>query len=1108
MGCPNCRTTNPEDARYCVHCGTPLTVELRRGVGTREVTCLSVDVRGFTKLEGIIPRLKISELRQAYLETVDRNVTYFGGTVVKRYGAGADAVFGAPITWERDTELAVLAAIAIKDDTADVSDKVFDEYGVALTTRCGIDVGLIKYENVPGGSTVAAAGSTLEYAARLKNSARPNGILVSHGAYDFVRNYFEFRPYVFTGSDSAEAPVTSYVVQRRKPAGIPTQMLARGPFISREDELNRLITVIEKGISESGSTTLVIGEPGTGKTRVVAEAIKKAGFQNVFWTRYLPRSNALPYLPYRQFITDLFDAKPGKELLERVSSFFAEKDSALVQYLPLLGLIFNRDFGRIPDESGVTENDKRRLLYDLVFKTAEAAAEERPFVLVFENVHWADGASMDLTRFLLWRFNNEKLPIATVITSRDTENSKGMSYDDVIYLKPLNADEIAAVARRIIQEDRWDEQVKRKIINLARGNPMYAEEFARATASKPPGDKTGIPPAVRISIQARLDRLSDESLSLIKLAACVGDSFPINLLNELSGLASGDYFEAIYELLQEKLIYVQEDKIRIKSSIIGEIVEQELIGGYKVLMHGNIAERLHAHGGDPIKIARHLISAGRKTEAVRLLVESGDEADKNVLYDDALRYYLAAVDLLDGEQVTDDGQEDTIRKIVGIYVELGKMEEALAFLKREFEHNITVESKAGYLSLLGNAYKAADAPETALEYLNDAGALYLQLSDKKLLLETDVSKGFCYFRLNRLAEAEAYARANLEVRAETGDEQDKVHAYCLLALTSFERGETEEAVEYVNKAFELWEKSGSTQGGINAYNLIGLALRDRGRIADAIGLFEKSVELAEATENPRDYATVASNYAYLLTYAGKIKEAINLLTVKALPPAREVNYKDVLGAANNVLSFAYFAAGEFESAKEAGREALRYAEEIGAPKRILQALQRVYTAKLGAGATDLTPEIERLEHLGATWTSRSDAIARALWEIRSGVAINTGDVTRARELLDSVDTVSYNERDVLDSYDKRLLTGELDEFLSNADGAEANYSYVYNNVRKTGALYYAGLAAYRLVRLYLKNGDKDAARKYLKPLEIAFGDQNLEYWEEVITSLKSELNST
>ena len=213
-------------------------------------------------------------------------------------------------------------------------------------------------------------------------------------------------------------------------------------------------------------------------------------------------------------------------------------------------------------------------------------------------------------------------------------------------------------------------------------------------------------------------------------------------------------------------------------------------------------------------------------------------------------------------------------------------------------------------------------------------------------------------------------------------------------------------------------------------------------------------------------------------------------------------------AANSAFSFAYFAAGEFERAEEAGREALGYAEEIGAPKRILKALRRVYTAKLGAGATDLTPEIERLEKLGATWTSRYDAVARGVWEVRSRLAINTGDVTRARELLDSVDTVSYNERYVLGGYDKRLLMGELDELLSNADGAEANYSYVYNNVRKTGALYYAGSAAYRLVRLYLKNGDKDAARKYLKPLEITFGGQNLEYWEEVLTSLKSELNMT
>jgi class 3 adenylate cyclase/tetratricopeptide (TPR) repeat protein len=1102
LGCPNCRTNNPEGARYCVHCGTPLTVELRRGVGTREVTCLSADVRGLTKLEGLIPRIKISELRQIYLETVDRNVTYFGGRVVKRYGTGADAVFGAPITWERDTELAVLAAIAIKDDTADVSDKIFDEHGVALTTRCGIDVGLIKYENAPGGST-AAAGSTFKYAARLKNSARPNGILVSHGAYDFVRNYFEFRPYVFTGSDSAEAPVTAYDVQRRKPAGIPTQMLARGPFISREDELNRLTSVIEKGISGPGSATLVIGEPGAGKTRVVAEAIKKAGFQNVFWTRYLPRSNALPYLPYRQFLADLFDAKPGKELLERADAFFAEKDSTIVQYLPLLGSIFDRDFGRIPDEDSIAESDKRRLLYGLMYKTAEAAAEERPFVLVLENVHWADEASMDLTRFLLQGFKHRKLPIATVITSRNTENSKGTSYDDVIYLKPLNADEIAAVARRIIRKDRWDEQVKRKIINMARGNPMYAEEFARAAVVKPPG---GIPPAVRISVQARLDRLSDESLSLIKLAACVGESFQVNLLNELSGLASDGYFEALYELLHEKLIYVHEDKIRIKSPIINEIVEQELFEGSKALMHGDIAERLRARGGDPITIAQHLISAGRKTEAGRLLIEAGDEAGKKVLYDDALRYYLAAADLLDGGQTADDGQEGLTRKIVAVYIELGRTEEALAFLRSEFEYAVTVESKADYLSLLGNVYNATDVPEIALEYLNDAEVLYDQLGDTKLLLKTRTDKGSCYLKLNRLTEAAAYAEANLEACGETGDERSKVRAYCLLALTSFERDETEDAFEYANKAFGMWEKSGSAQNGINAYNLIGSALKDRGRVADAIDLFEKSVELADAAENPRDYAAIISDYAHLLTYAGKIKEAINLLTAKVLPLARDVNNKGASCAANSVSSFAYFAAGEFERAEEGGREALGYAEDIGSPKRIVKAVQHVCAAKLGAGTTGLALEMGRLEHLGATWTSGSHAVARALWEVQSGLAINTGDVAQARELLGSADAVFPDERDVLSVYGKRLLIGELEELSSNADGAVANYTYVYNNARKTGALYYAGSAAYRLVKLYAKKGDKYPARKYLKTLEITFGGQNLEYWDDEIKRIRGKLN--
>jgi class 3 adenylate cyclase/tetratricopeptide (TPR) repeat protein len=1105
VDCLNCGKRNPDDARYCVYCGVPLAVELRRGVGTREVTCLSADVKGFTKLDGTVPRLKISELRRNCLEAMERQINHFGGTVVKRYSAGIDAVFGAPVTWERDTELAVLGAIAMTENIAEISEKVFKEHGTALSTRCGIDVGLVKYENAPRESTVTAGGATLEYAARLKTSARPNGVLISHGAYDFVRNYFEFRPYVFTGSDSAEGPVTSYVIQRRKPTGVPTQMFARGPFISREDELKRLMSVINKGLSVPATSTIVIGEPGMGKTRTVAEAVKNAAVKNVFWTRYLPRSNVLPYLPYRQFITDLFDVKPGKELLKNICKLLAENGYDPDQYIAPLGSIFDRDFGGTRVRRRTSEDDKRRLLYDLVLKIAELTAAENPFVFVLENVHWADQASLNLTRFLLQEFKVRGLPIASIITSRDIENSKGITYDDVIYLKPFDTDEIEAVARRIIREENWNETVKQKIINLAHGNPLYAEEFARTIAMTSRGKKPGVPPAVRIGVQARLDRLSDKSLSLIKLAACISESFSVNLLNELSGLATGDYFEGLYELLQEGLIYVHEDKIRIRSPIIGEIVEQELYEGYKVLMHGDIAERLRVRGDDPVKIARHLVSAGRKTEAERYLVKSGDESTGNLAYRDAIRYYLTAADLIGDGRIISSESIHLIQNIVDIYVELGKSNEALTFLKNKFKHTKTAESKAGFLSLLGRVYRSSGSPETALGYFNDAESLYKSLDDRERKADMDVNKGFCDVPLDRLTEAETYAKSSIEFYTEKNDDHGLAESYYLLALIALERGDTRDAIGNINKASVLWEKLGQTMGIISANNLAGTASKERGRVREAIPFIEKNLELAGKLGRSKSHAAVIANYAYLLVYDGKIGQAINMLLNEALPIAREVNDKDVLGAVNGVLSSAYCAARNFEQAIETGRKAFDYAEETGSPRRILEVLQRVYRAKLGAGATDLTWELERLVELGTVWTSRPNLLGSALREINSRLAINLGDPAQVQKALQDERKSRSDKRDVFGKYETRLLLGELEEFISATDAAEADYSYVHSNSRKTGVRYYEGLAAYGLARLKLKTRDKKGARRNVKSLENLFGGQGLEHWEGVIASLKTKI---
>jgi class 3 adenylate cyclase/tetratricopeptide (TPR) repeat protein len=1101
LDCPNCKKSNPEDARYCAYCGAVLAPELSRGVGSRYVTCLAADVLGFSKMDGTVPRSKMAVIKHNCLTAIHRQVEYFGGTTVGYHDSGLEAVFGAPATWERDTELAVLAAIALTEEITAISESISGEYGFGITARTGIDVGRIEYENIPGESTLTAAGATLDYAIRLKDSARPNGILVSHEAYDYVRNYFEFRPYVFSGTGLSDAPVTSYVIQRRKPMSVPTQLLARGQFISRKDELHRLSSKVEKGLSGEGSATVIIGEAGMGKTRIVAETLNIIGAELVFWTRYLPRSNVLSYLPFRHFLSDLFDSKPGIEIAEKARDFLSEDGGELRDYVSLLGIIFDRDFGEIPGESSLSEGKKSKTLFKLVLKIIELAAAQKPFVLVFENVHWADEKSLDLTRFLIPQLKG--LGIACVITARNTANLTGMPYDDIIYLKPLVDKDIEEIARRIIKEERWDETVKDKILSLSHGNPMYAEEFARAMATGDRSDPVEIPAAVRINIQARLDRLSDHSLSLLKLAACIGDSFSINLLRELSGLMPGDFFEALYGLSLEGLIYIHEDKVRIRSPIITDIIEQGLFESYKVLIHGDIADHLSARGGDPVMIAYHLATAGRKTEAARYLVNSAGDALKDLTFDDALSYYLKANELIEDDSLKNTGYRFPVERIVDLFVELGKREEALSFVEKKFKRAKTAESKARSLHLTGRVYRKSGEPEKALVYLDEAGVLYRSLNDKEGQAAVDIDKAFSFFKLDSLTEAETLAKSGQGLYEEAGDD-GLANVYHLLSLTSLAQGDAEKALRYIEDGDKLWSKSRGLPGTATTYDLTARALKNQGRISEAITFAEKSMELAEKSGKSELHITVAVNYARLLVHNGKIRQAIDLLVNKALPLTRVIKYKDNVGAVNNVLCLAYLAAREYERAVTAGEKALDCAEEIGAPKLFSESLSKIIQAKSTGGA-DMTAEIERLEKPSGVWVTRPGLVRSVMWELRSHTAIAERDLDNVRRAIQEGQIILADKTDALEKYETELLLAELEELSADQSPAKKRYQSLIKSSRKNGARYCEGLACYGLARLYTGTKDRGNAAKFIRSMEKIFGGQGVDRWEAVINSLKTEL---
>src|SRR5215471_14712909 len=393
--CSACGQENPDGFGFCGMCGAALTPVAAPAREERKVvTIVFTDLVGSTaRAEGLDPE-DVRATLSSYYAQLRAELERHGGTVEKFIGDAVMAVFGAPVAHEDDAERAVRAAIAIRDSIGD-----------ELQIRTAVNTGeaLVALAARPGEGDAMVAGDVVNTAARLQGAAPVNGILVGEGTYRATRQAIDYREAPPVEAKGKAEPVKVWeAICARSRFGSDVEQKLRTPLVGRERERHLLADSLARArTEESVQLVTLVGVPGIGKTRLVAELfqITEADPDLISWRqgRSLPYGERVSFWALGEIVkahagileSDDAEAAEAKlvAMVDGLSEEEREREWLVRQTRPLVGL------------EGA-ERAEREEAFAAWRRLLEAAAEQRPLILVFEDLHWADEGLLDFVDHL------------------------------------------------------------------------------------------------------------------------------------------------------------------------------------------------------------------------------------------------------------------------------------------------------------------------------------------------------------------------------------------------------------------------------------------------------------------------------------------------------------------------------------------------------------------------------------------------------------------------------------------------------------------------------------------------------------------------------------
>ena len=845
----------------------------------RTVTVLFADVSGFTALSETLDPEAMQLVMRDTMSLLAECVQAEGGTVEKFIGDAVCAIFGAPVAHPDEPERAARAALAMH---AALERRAADRPDLpALNVHVGINTGPVIAGAVGDGSQFGVMGDTINTAARLMGLATDAQTFVSASTARRLRRRFRLddagRHEV---KGKAEPLPVSSLVGALSPSEQAESRRLRTPLVGRDVELATIARLASRVSQGDGVVVLVVGEAGTGVSRLAGEAAERLEADGWRVLRASARLHAeTPLGLVASALGPLVEgAGPGV-------------DASLVQALLEGGVAAPHDF-----ELGLGE-------------LVAAASEAGPLLVVLDDIDTADPGSIEVARYLtrvtkdrpvLWLLTGQRIPEIFDPT---------VGTDDAVLVRVGLLSEAAVAALfDALFPGALDAPQRTRLADLAEGNPQFAVEIAHAliedgvvaedgaggwVLAGDPG-QLALPGSVAELIEARIDQLPTHARVALQDAAVIGQRFSDRLLARIATVPTS-LDAALVELAEAELVVPPDEAgpsaglWTFRSRLVRQVAYDSILNRRRPAAHRAVADALvdlepdhFAENAD--LLAHHFEHSDDPPLAMPHLVEAVTRAEEAYNFTGALERAKRAVRLRDRHPDRVGGdvaawlfqRKGILKLVLGDETGLVELEQAAAILK-------VGGSTAEIVSLLDRVawfLTLADRWEEAVPYLRDAQAMAEAELDGPAragaLAGIAATRAFAAAAGGDLLTGLAAVEGAAAEAREAGDAFAEARALMVGGVCLLWAGQPAESVEELQACLELaWAKVFGTLADRCGRWLV-LALVEAGRFSSALELAEPLLARSDERGDPSVGCGIRAALANLHRQLGDFERARSL----------------------------------------------------------------------------------------------------------------------------------------------------------------------------------------------------------------------------------------
>ena len=834
------------------------------------------------------------------------DLAYKRGAVVHEHSdQEVVAIFGLELAGEDNIASSMHYAL----DAAELS-RAADSHGHPISLRSAARPGVVAQRRA---DTYQLRGDALNEARELARGAEPYRPLLSGGAGRVASAQFQFRELAARRYRSRRLRV----LELTGPSGHDDRRRAlrdrRGRFVGRDEELAQLWHEFQEAALHGRAVgVLVQGDSGIGKSRLIAEFVarlEETGTDTVLIAiAATTQSSAAPLTMAVEHLQAALNLPPGRgenaraRLAQSLASCLRQScsEEEVIEATQSVELAMELRDGAlgINEDAAAALRERCAETIALVHRTL---AGDRPSVVVLENVHLADEASIGVVRHLLDRKARD-MPCIFVLSARH----ELIGAQELAKATVLRLEELSGPARETLIEDRLGESYDTKgateVARRTGGNPLYIEELCR-TIGEVGWDAT--PATIRDSVVARIDRLSRRTRAVLQRAAVIGETFRSSILEELVGSAVGPYLQELVEeglLVQSSQADVQSQggEFAFRHGLIQEVVYSSLSAAPRRSTHGNLGKllafradsgldeppalvALHLElGGEVLASARQWLRAGRValaafetasaknayTTAIALL-GSIDEDDalvaqslmREALFGRARAYRdlgepeAQGADLVSLESLCDTDSAEEAELVVHFAERLlrkGVFDGAIERAERAYEiaKNADVPLMQGEaLRVMGEGLERTGNFEAGQQRAEEALDIFVSLGVRSFETRARISLARNFLIRARYADAKMmYEPIIAEVQRNRNPGLERI-ASNHLAVIHMCLGEFEDAMRCAQRSVSLCEADGDQARAGDNLSVCGIILNEVGQFAVAKTYFERALSLHRETKS-------------------------------------------------------------------------------------------------------------------------------------------------------------------------------------------------------------------------------------------------------------------